>query len=84
MTTIKFSEEENKVIITKVQQYFQERLNQELGRFDAEFFLEFISEELGKYYYNRGLYDAQAILLKKLDSITEAISEIEIPTEVSK
>jgi len=46
--------------------------------------LDFISEEIGPYYYNRGLYDAQSILESKLENITEAIYEIEKVTEFRK
>ena len=66
MSKVEFSKEEKEVII---------------GKFDAEFLLDFFSEEVGAYYYNRGLYDAQTILESRLESITEAIYEIEKPTE---
>lgn len=81
MSKIEFSKEEKAVIVGKIQLYFQEELDQELGRFDAEFLLEFFAEEVGAYFYNRGLYDAQAVLEKRLDAIGEAIYELEKPTE---
>jgi len=81
MPDIEFSKEEKKLIIHKVQLYFKEELDQDIGQFDAEFLLDFFSEEVGAYYYNRGLYDAQAILESRLESIAEAIYEIEKPTE---
>ncbi len=81
MPEIEFSKDEKQILVTKVQQYFKEALEQEIGRFDAEFLLDFFTEEVGPYYYNRGLYDAQAILEKRIDNIAEAIYEIEKPTE---
>ena len=81
MPTVEFSKEEKEVIIRKIQIYFKKELDQEIGQFDAEFLLDFFSEEVGAYYYNRGLYDAQTILESRLESITEAIYEIEKPTE---
>ncbi|MDC0011245.1 DUF2164 domain-containing protein, partial [Porticoccaceae bacterium] len=48
---------------------------------DAEFLLDFFSEEVGAYYYNRGLSDAKLILEQKLESITDAFYEIEKPTD---
>lgn len=83
METIKFSEEEKEHIVRNIQLYFTEELSQELGQFDAEFLLDFFSEELGAYY-NRGLYDAQAILEKRIESVTEAIYEIEKPTSFKR
>lgn len=84
MSKIEFSKEEKEVIIRKIQMYFREELDQEIGQFDAEFLLEFFSEEVGAYHYNRGLYDAQAILEKRLDSISDAIYELEKPTDLSR
>ena len=81
MPTVEFSKEEKEAIIRKIQLYFQKELDQEIGQFDAEFLLDFFSKEVGAYYYNRGLYDAQTILESRLESITEAIYEIEKPTE---
>lgn len=84
MTEIKFTEEETAFIVRKIQLYFTEELKQEIGRFDAEFLLDFFSGEVGSYFYNRGLYDAQAILSRKLDDLSEAIYQLERPTEFRK
>ncbi len=81
MSKIEFSKEEKAVIVRKVQMYFSEELDQKIGQFDAEFLLDFFLEEIGPYFYNRGLYDAQAVLEKRLESIAEAIYEMEKPTE---
>lgn len=80
MSTISFSKQEKEIIIGRIQLYFREELEQSIGKFDAEFLLDFFSEEIGAYYYNRGLYDAQTILESKLETITDAIYEIEKPT----
>ena len=72
------------MLVGKIQRYFEEELDQTIGQFDAEFLLDFVSEELGACFYNRGLYDAQAILEKRLESISEAIYEIEKPTDFTK
>lgn len=82
MLKIEFSKQEKAIITDKIQLYFREELDQDIGQFDAEFLLDFFSEEVGTYYYNRGLYDAQAILQKKMDLIAEAIYEIEKPMQL--
>ena len=84
MSNIEFSKEEKEVLVGRIQLYFSEELEQKIGKFDAEFLLDFFSEEVGAYYYNRGLYDAQTILESKLESITDAIYEIEKPTQFSR
>ena len=81
MPTIEFSKDEKEIIVNRIQLYFSEELEQKIGKFDAEFLLDFFSEEVGAYYYNRGLYDAQTILESKLESITDAIYELEKPTQ---
>jgi len=81
MTEIKFSKEEKETIVRKIQLYFNDELNQDIGQFDAEFLLDFFSEEVGAYYYNRGLADAQTVLERKLEDITEAIYELEKSTD---
>jgi len=84
MANIKFSTEERKVLAEKLQLYLQEELDTPIGQFDADFLLDFISEELGAYFYNRGLLDAQTVLESRLESITDALYEIEMPTEFKK
>lgn len=84
MPNIKFTNEEKAVIVQKIQRYFTEELRQDIGQFDTEFLLDFISEEVGAYFYNRGLYDAQALLASKLDDLSDAIYELERPTEFRK
>lgn len=48
---------------------------------DAEFLLDFFTEEVGAYFYNRGICDAQAIVAKKLDDLGESIFQLERPTD---
>jgi len=81
MTNIKFSPQEKEQLVIKLQHYFLKELDHELGQFDADFLLDFISNEMGSHFYNRGLYDAQAILTERLDSISDAIYEIEKPIQ---
>ena len=81
MPKIEFSKDEKAALVQKIQLYFSEELDQEIGQFPAEFLLEFFTSEVGPYYYNRGLFDAQAILEKKLDSIAEVICELQIATD---
>lgn len=84
MTHITFSKEEKALIVRKIKLYFSEELKQQIGQFDAEFLLDFFSEELGAYYYNRGLYDAQAALSEKFGDIQDAICQLEKSTEFKR
>lgn len=81
---IKFSSDEKDIIVRKIKLYFSEELHQQIGSFDAEFLLDFFAKEIGAYFYNRGLYDAQAVLSSKLDDIHDAIYQLERPTEFGR
>lgn len=80
MAKIEFDESQTSEIVAKIKDYFRRELDQEIAQFDAEFLLDFFSQEVGAYYYNRGLEDARTILEEKLESITDAFYEIEKPT----
>ena len=80
MADIKFSTDEKALLVHKLKDYFDKELDQEIGQFDCEFLLNFISKELGAHYYNKGLSDAQTIVSSKLDDITDAFYEMEIAT----
>jgi uncharacterized protein (DUF2164 family) len=81
MSNIEFSKAEKDIIIRKIQVYFNAELDQDIGQFDAEFLLDFFAQEIGSYFYNRGLRDAQAVVESKLADITDALFEIEKPTQ---
>ena len=68
MEKLKFSKEEKQQIVRQVQLYFREELDQELG----------------VYFYNRGLYDAQALVAGKVEELAEAIFELERPATFRK
>ena len=77
MLKIEFTKEELVLMVDKLQNYFEDELNQELGQFDAEFLLNFFSKGIGAVYYNKGLHDAHAIFQSKIESIDEEIYSIE-------
>lgn len=84
MDAIRFGAEEKALLVGKLQRYFSEELKQSIGRFDAEFMIDFISEELGAYYYNRGIADAQAVLAAKAEDLADAVWQLERPTEFKR
>ena len=84
MEKLRFTDEEKSQIVQKVKMYFLEELDQEIGSFDAQFLIDFFAEEVGAYFYNRGLYDAQAFYSTKMDELAESIYELEQPTDFKK
>jgi uncharacterized protein (DUF2164 family) len=82
MKKIEFSKEDKADIVSKIQQYFTEELDQKIGVLPAEFLLDFFSTAIGAHYYNQGLRDAQAAFLKKMEDASEAIYLLErLPDE---
>lgn len=79
MAEIKFSTTQRTEIIDKIQRYFSAELEQELEQFDADFLLDFFANNIGNYFYNQGLYDAQQIITDKVEQIAETIVELEKP-----
>ena len=77
MPVVEFSQDEKAAITQKLQRYLLDELGADIGRFDAEFFLDFISGELGFCFYNRGLYDAQTVLNARFEEMGDAIVALE-------
>jgi len=80
---VEFTQEEKALLVHKLKQYLDQELDFEIGQFDAEFLLEFFNKEIGVYHYNRGLKDAQDVFKSKVENITDAIYELEMPTQFS-
>lgn len=74
---IKISKEQQSLLVDKLKQYFTNNLDYELGGFDAQFLLDFINKEIGVYFYNQGILDAQVVLNSKIDDIQDAILQLE-------
>lgn len=79
MDKIEFSKEEKALMVSKVQLYFREELEQDIGGFDAEFLIDFFAEEMGAFFYNRGLYDAEQAVAEKVSEISDLLMQLEKP-----
>ncbi len=79
---IEFSKEEKELLIPKIKMYLKEELDQDIGNFDAEFLLDFFSEEIGVYFYNRGIRDSLDMLDSRIEEVKESIYVLEKPTNL--
>lgn len=84
MQKITFSPDERRAIVGHIQTYFHEELEQSIGNLPSEMLLEFFAEQIGGYFYNRGLNDAQAALVKTVDEFSEVIYALEQPTKYGR
>jgi uncharacterized protein (DUF2164 family) len=81
MQPIKFSREETKAIVGEIQDYFRTELDQPIGAMPAEMLMLFFAEKMGAYFYNRGVYDAQALVRERMDSLADEMFGLEKPTK---
>lgn len=79
MKDIEFSKEQRERMVSKIKAYFCEELQQDIGGFEAEFLIDFFAKELGPYFYNRGLFDAQQALNEKMEEVGYTLQELEQP-----
>jgi len=77
VAAIKLTAEQTARIVELIQAHFTEKLDSEIGRFEAEFLLDFFAEEIGVFYYNQALTDASALLSKQFDTLSESLTELE-------
>lgn len=79
MTEITFTQDQKARMVSKVKSYFEDELQQEIGGFEAEFLIDFFAKEIGPYFYNRGLFDAQQVLTEKIEEVGYVLQELEKP-----
>lgn len=77
MKPIQFSREELAAIAGKLRPYFRDEFDVDLRDLPAEMLVDFLAREIGPFFYNRALYDAQAVVAKKAEDIGEAIAGLE-------
>ena len=77
MKPIKFEKDRRAEIVKRIQRYFSAELDQEIGAIPAEQLLGFFTEQIGPFYYNQGLNDAQAVFTKSLDNVSDMIYGLE-------
>ena len=80
MKPIEFSKDERAAATGKLRDYFARELDQELGQLPAEMLLDFIGQEIGGAFYNRGVHDAQQLVQQKAEDIVEALYGLERAT----
>ena len=77
MKPIQFSREETADITARLRAYFREELEIDLAALPAEMLLDFLGREIGPFFYNRAVYDAQTVVAKKAEDINEALAGLE-------
>ncbi len=74
---ITFTREERSALAVRIRDFVRDELEQDISLLQAEMTLDFLGREIGPWFYNRGLYDAQAVVSAKSEDIVEAIAGLE-------
>ena len=80
MKPIEFSKDELRDMVRRLQAYFADELEQDLGALPAEMLIAFFGREVGSFFYNRGLRDAQAVFTAKAEDVADTIYGLEQKT----
>ncbi|WP_107339251.1 DUF2164 domain-containing protein [Agrobacterium pusense] len=71
--------QEKAALAARVRDYRAREAEAEIGLLQAEIFVDFLAEELGYVFYNQGLRDAQAAILRRLEDAAGDIDVLEKP-----
>ncbi|AZE46087.1 hypothetical protein C4K04_0385 [Pseudomonas chlororaphis] len=61
----------------KIQRFMADRFELELGSFEAAEILELFTREMAPHYYNRAIFDVQAQLKERFESIESDLWALE-------
>ncbi|EIF8959314.1 DUF2164 domain-containing protein [Vibrio parahaemolyticus] len=74
---IKLERAQKETLASAIQDYMQDELSIEIGQFDSEFLIDFITYKLGAVYYNKGVEDAKAVIERRMLEMSDELYEIE-------
>jgi uncharacterized protein (DUF2164 family) len=66
---IPLTKEQKTEAVAKIKNYISENFDIEIGNMQSEFFLDFITENIGCYYYNKAVADSMAFITDKTEDM---------------
>lgn len=66
-------------LVARIQHYFLEERDEEIGQLQASFFLDFAVEVIGPHVYNQAIRDAQTHLQAVVTDLDVVLYEPEAP-----
>lgn len=63
------TDEQEKLIAEKIKEYLGLNLEIEIGNIDARALVSFLSEQVGKFYYNKGILDSLTVMESKIEDL---------------
>jgi len=77
MKPVIFSKEETADLAPRLEAFLRDELDIEIRTLQTSMLLDFMARDLGHAIYNRGLYDAQALIAGKIEELADAIFALE-------
>ena len=69
MDAIELGREQRDDAVERLRVYFARERGEELGELAATLIYDFVAEQLGPHFYNKGIEDAQALVARFADSL---------------
>ncbi|ENQ8703559.1 DUF2164 domain-containing protein [Vibrio harveyi] len=79
---IKLERAQKETLATAIQDYMQDELSLEIGQFESEFLIDFITEKLAPIYYNKGIEDAKTVIERRMLEMSDELYEIEQEVQI--
>ncbi|GEA21412.1 DUF2164 domain-containing protein [Vibrio harveyi] len=79
---IKLERAQKETLAAAIQDYMQDELSLEIGQFDSEFLIDFITEKLAPIYYNKGIEDAKTLIERRMLEMSDELYEIEQEVQI--
>ena len=65
-------------LLENIKNYFSVEMDQDIGDLKAGFLLDFIEQNFGKEYYNRGVTDAKKFIFQKMEDLEIDMDQVYI------
>lgn len=69
MSEIKLGQEAETEVLRAIKEFFLTERDEELSEFQAAVLLDFMVRQIGPYFYNQAVADAQALMTKKVEEL---------------
>lgn len=71
--------QEKSALAARIRDYLAQETDIEIGLLQAEIFVDFLAQEVGASFYDEGLRDAHAAVMRRLDDAASDIDVLEKP-----
>lgn len=69
MENYKLDKQRNKEALEKIKDFFLEETGESLSDFKAQFYLDFMLEQIGKFVYEQAITDCHALMADKIEDL---------------